>query len=772
MELKKYKIGDLVQVTRGASLGGEFYATQGNYVRLTCGNFDYRNNCFKENQSKDNIYYTGGFKEEFLLEKGDIITPLTEQAIGLLGSTARIPESGKYIQSQDIAKIDCNESLLDKDFAFYLISSAYVKQQLSAAAQQAKIRHTSPDKIKECTVWIPSLDIQKRIGRILTDIDNKIAINRQINDNLEAMAKQLYDYWFVQFDFPNDEGKPYKSSGGAMVWNEKLKREIPQGLGTPKIGDIEKNIITGKTPSCADEDNFGGDIPFVTIDDIRGNLFVFEAQRTLSTKGADSQEKKYLPIGSLSVSCIGTIGVMGFVARLAQTNQQINSIVFEHEYNKEFLFFSLKLYFENAKAKTGNVFANMSKEEFASIIVAYPPKQILQAFHNKVAPIFDSIKNNTEEINSLTKQRDELLPLLMNGQATVNYHLSASFLSSLILYRDQYKFYDMKETIIQTVLDGMRAVLTENQLNLLTDVTRKALSECEITPKATEEEQRNKENVELLGAFISSKKVEGCSDKTINYYKSSIEKLIATVKKNVCDIATNDIRCYLAEQQEQRGLSKVTIDNLRRIYSSFFSWLEDEDYITKSPVRRIHKVRTDALVKEVLTDENIEVLRDSCQELRDIAMIDLLLSTGMRVGELVKINRDDIDFQERQCVVFGKGNKEREVYFNARTKIHLKKYLEQRTDTNPALFVSLHEPHTRLTISGVEVRLRQLGKRVNLNKVHPHKFRRTLATMAIDKGMPIEQVQKMLGHVKIDTTLHYAMVNQTNVKMAHRKFLN
>lgn len=257
----------------------------------------------------------------------------------------------------------------------------------------------------------------------LSNIDAKIKLNRQINDNLEAMAKQLYDYWFVQFDFPNEEGKPYKSNGGAMVWNEKLKREIPQGLDTQKIGDIEKNIITGKTPSCANEDNFGGDIPFVTIDDIRGNLFVFEAQRTLSTKGADSQEKKYLPIGSLSVSCIGTIGVMGFVARLAQTNQQINSIVFEHEYNKEFLYFSLKLYYENAKAKTGNVFANMSKEEFASITVAYPPKQILQAFHNKVAPIFDSIKNNIEDINSLTKQRDELLPLLMNGQASVNYHL-------------------------------------------------------------------------------------------------------------------------------------------------------------------------------------------------------------------------------------------------------------------------------------------------------------------------------------------------------------
>ena len=329
----------------------------------------------------------------------------------------------------------------------------------------------------------------------------------------------------------------------------------------------------------------------------------------------------------------------------------------------------------------------------------------------------------------------------------------------------------MKQIIIQAIINGMTATLTEKQLELLADITQKALSEYDITTKASEEEQRNKENAELLSAFISSKKVEGCSDKTIHYYKSSIEKLIATVKKNVCKVETNDIRCYLAEQQEQRGLSKVTIDNLRRIYSSFFSWLEDEDYITKSPVRRIHKVRTDALVKEVLTDENIEVLRDSCQEMRDVAIIDLLLSTGMRVGELVKINREDINFQERQCVVFGKGNKEREVYFNARTKIHLKKYLEQRTDTNPALFVSLHEPHTRLTISGVEVRLRQLGKRVNLNKVHPHKFRRTLATMAIDKGMPIKQVQRLLGHVRIDTTLHYAIVNQNNVKLAHKKYL-
>ena len=330
----------------------------------------------------------------------------------------------------------------------------------------------------------------------------------------------------------------------------------------------------------------------------------------------------------------------------------------------------------------------------------------------------------------------------------------------------------MKKELMNNVLDKMRDVLSELQLEQLQNVIETSLDSFDVCLKPTDGELREKENAELLDVFISAKKIEGCSDKTLHYYKSSIEKLMVAVNKRVQEIVTNDIRCYLAEQQENHHLSKVTIDNLRRIFSSFFSWLEDEDYIVKSPVRRIHKVRTDTLVKEIISDENMEVLRDSCQELRDIAMIDLLASTGMRVGELVKMNREDIDFHERQCVVFGKGNKEREVYFNARTKIHLRKYLDERTDDNPALFVSLAKPHTRLTISGVEVRLRNLGKRASLNKVHPHKFRRTLATVAIDKGMPIEQVQKLLGHVKIDTTLHYAMVNQTNVKMAHRKYLN
>ena len=329
----------------------------------------------------------------------------------------------------------------------------------------------------------------------------------------------------------------------------------------------------------------------------------------------------------------------------------------------------------------------------------------------------------------------------------------------------------MKQDILKSISDNLKYRFTENQVEKISEIISVELSKYDIQVKLTDVEEVNRDNQNLVNLFLSAKCIEGCSDKTIHYYQTSIEKLLISISKEIRDINTNDIRCYLAEQQNEKQLSKVTIDNLRRIFSSFFSWLEDEDYITKSPVRRIHKVRTDTLIKEVLSDENMEILRDSCTEIRDIAMIDLLSSTGIRVGELVKMNRDDIDFQERQCVVFGKGNKEREVYFNARTKIHLKRYLETRIDDNSALFVSLSSPYTRLTISGVESRLRILGKRVNLLKVHPHKFRRTLATMAIDKGMPIEQVQKLLGHVKIDTTLHYAIVNQNNVKLAHRRYL-
>ncbi len=421
MELKKYKIGDLVQVTRGASLGGEFYATQGNYVRLTCGNFDYRNNCFKENQSKDNIYYTGGFKEEFLLEKGDIITPLTEQAIGLLGSTARIPESGKYIQSQDIAKIDCNESLLDKDFAFYLISSACVKQQLSAAAQQTKIRHTSPDKIKECTVWIPSLDIQKRIGRILTDIDNKIAINRQINDNLEAMAKQLYDYWFVQFDFPNEEGKPYKSSGGAMVWNEKLKREIPQEWHCGTLLDIAEytNGLACQKYRPTDDNK----LPVIKIKEMHDGL-----STDTEWVRADIPDDIKVFDGDVLFSWSASLEVMLWAYGNGGLNQHIFKVTSKNGYPRSFYFYQLVHYigvFKQMAEARKTTMGHITQDHLRQSTIALPPNvNIANKLEEKLCPIFNAIIKNSQEIMSITKQRDELLPLLMNGQASVNYHLS------------------------------------------------------------------------------------------------------------------------------------------------------------------------------------------------------------------------------------------------------------------------------------------------------------------------------------------------------------
>ena len=326
----------------------------------------------------------------------------------------------------------------------------------------------------------------------------------------------------------------------------------------------------------------------------------------------------------------------------------------------------------------------------------------------------------------------------------------------------------MKQDLIKDVVQGMLPYLNNAQCERLQEVLQYTLARYEVTENKQQENNSEQNYVEL---FLSAKRIEGCSEKSLKYYKATIEMMIATVGKSVKHIETDDIRRYLTEYQEKKKSSKVTIDNIRRILSSFFSWLEDEDYIVKSPVRRIHKVKTAKVIKETYTDEALEIMRDNCCNVRDLAMIDLLASSGMRVGEMIALNRDDINFNERECVVFGKGSKERIVYFDARTKIHLQNYLESRTDTCSALFVSLTAPHDRLQIGGVERRLRELGKRLNLPRVHPHKFRRTLATSAIDKGMPIEQVQQLLGHQKIDTTMHYAMVKQQNVKLAHRKYI-
>ena len=326
----------------------------------------------------------------------------------------------------------------------------------------------------------------------------------------------------------------------------------------------------------------------------------------------------------------------------------------------------------------------------------------------------------------------------------------------------------MKHNLINDVVQGMLPFLNNAQNEKLREVLQYTLANYEVTQSTDKSTNSEHDFVEL---FLSAKHIEGCSEKSLKYYKATITSMLEEIQKDVKHIVTDDIRGYLTRYQEKNNSSKTTIDNIRRILSSFFSWLEDEDYIIKSPVRRIHKVKTASKIKETYSDETLELMRDSCSEMRDLAMIDLLASTGMRVGELVLLNRDDVDFTERECVVFGKGDKERMVYFDARTKLHLQAYLESRNDDNPALIVSLKAPFNRLSIGGVETRLRELGKRLGVHKVHPHKFRRTLATMAIDKGMPIEQLQQLLGHKRIDTTLQYAMVKQSNVKLAHRKYI-
>ena len=377
MKLKKYKLGDLVQITRGASLGGEYYDTQGNYIRLTCGNFDYRNNCFKENKSKENIYYIGDFKEDFLLEKGDIITPLTEQAIGLLGSTARIPESGKYIQSQDVAKIDCNENLLDKNFAFYLISSTCVKKQLNAAAQQTKLRHTSPDQIKECTVWIPSLDVQKRIGRILTDIDKKIAINRQINDNLEEQLRLITSRYI--FSCPNLE-----------------KKRIGEIATVKAGGDCPITFSKTRTQKC--------NIPIFSNGTEDRGLYGFTNKANIEGH-------------SITVAARGTIGycerrLMPFVPiirLLAITPKEDGAYIYLHQVIRGMKF-----------KKNGSVQQQLTVPEISFIEIPYPHSSILYEYNKVASPIVEMIERNISENEILTKQRDELLPLLMNGQASVN----------------------------------------------------------------------------------------------------------------------------------------------------------------------------------------------------------------------------------------------------------------------------------------------------------------------------------------------------------------
>ena len=421
MELKKYKLGDIAEILISSidkkSKEGESPVKLCNFVDVYHNwaiTADMVSNFMEATTSEKNI-------DRFSLKKGYVAFTKDSETRDDIGVPTYIAEDlDNTVVGYHCALVKPDENIILGKYLNAFLHSDYIKRYFELNATGSGMRYTlSVDTLYNIPILAPSLEIQKRIGDLFSNIDRKICINRSLNHYLEAMAKQLYDYWFVQFDFPDANGNPYKSSGGKMVWNKKLKRDIPENWTNATVEQVEKNIITGKTPSTVIEDNFGGPIPFVTIDDIRGNLHVYKTARTLSTKGADTQKTKYLPKGSLCCSCIGTVGVLGFIGDIAQTNQQINSIIFSKSYNKEYMYYALQQHFMYSSAKTGNTILNMSKEEFANIMILYPEMSILQKYHNQCEPIFSQIDENIKELNLLTKQRNELLQLLMTGQVSV-----------------------------------------------------------------------------------------------------------------------------------------------------------------------------------------------------------------------------------------------------------------------------------------------------------------------------------------------------------------
>lgn len=416
MEMKKYKLSELMEVTRGMSLCGEYYATEGDLMRLTLGNFDYRNNCFKDDKSKDNLFFSGDVKDEFVLNKGDIITPLTEQAIGLLGSTAKVPCSGKYIQSQDVGLIKCNEKL-HPDFAFYLIPSKLVRNQLSAAAQQTKIRHTSPDKIKSCTVWIPEYSKQEEIGKLLSTLDDKIALNRRMNAKLEQMAKRLYDHWFVQFDFPNADGKPYKSSGGKMEYNEVLKREIPAGWGVGNLYDIAE-YINGLACQNYRPKESEKSLPVIKIREMNEGITADTEKVSASIPG-----KYRIYAGNILFSWSASLEIKIWTGETGGLNQHIFKVIPKGYFSKGYVYQQLSAYLVNFKKMAESrktTMGHITSDHIKQSRILIPPKEIISAFNEKTFSIFNYQLSIEKETQKLTALRDRLLPLLINGQVEVN----------------------------------------------------------------------------------------------------------------------------------------------------------------------------------------------------------------------------------------------------------------------------------------------------------------------------------------------------------------
>ena len=544
---------------------------------------------------------------------------------------------------------------------------------------------------------------------------------------------------------------------------------------TMTVGECCESIYSGGTPSTKKAAYWNGNLPWLSSGETRCR-FIIDTEKTITELGVAKSSTKLAKAGDVVMASAGQGFTRGQTSMLffdTYVNQSVVVMRPKRDYGA-YLLLMLAAQYDNLRAWSDSTSTrgSMSGKLLRQFELPYFDVEQAKELTAFTAPMFAMIENNMRESKALAQTRDALLPKLMSGEIDVSeVELPKQPNSHLPVYRycilqtvpiRIWKGTTM-EAIINTVLAQMQPLLNGHQLKQLAITLRAAFEHDKQPPK--------EDPADLLALFLTAKEVEGCSPKTIAYYRTTLEHMTEAVAKPYTQVTSDDLRSYLSDYELKRGAGKVTVDNIRRIMSSFFSWLEDEDYVVKSPVRRIHRVKCAQATKEVLTDEQVESLRDGCTCTRDLAIIEMLASTGMRVGELVRLDIADVDLQERECVVMGKGNKQRPVYFDVRTKLRINEYLALRHDDSPALFVSLRGVAKRMTVGNVEARIRELGKTTSVGRVHPHKFRRTLATRAIDKGMPIEQVQKLLGHAKIDTTMRYAMVNQNNVKASHRKYL-
>ncbi len=554
------------------------------------------------------------------------------------------------------------------------------------------------------------------------------------------------------------------------------------------------SIHIGKTPPRKEPEwfsfNRASNVIWMSIKDMsNGNVYLIDSSEYLTPEAVEKHNVKKCSPGSILLSFKLTVGRVGIAASEMVTNEAIACFSSDDSRKLAYLYPLLKSYDYASLGSTSSIAVAVNSRMIKAMKIKMPSSTALDRYYAQAEPIYDLLLDNAKETAALVGLRDILLPRLMSGEIDVSEvevptQLNNHFL--LQLYKlefsciIQYPFpkqtlpnrsmlqpcdlgEKMDETLANQIANKMSVFLNSAQMKALQNVLAETFK---LTSSNAIHDDRN-----ILDLFLQAKKVEGCSPQTIKYYQSVIQKISDQIQKPFPQITTEDLRSYLDSYQERKSPSRVTLDNIRRIMSTFFSWLEDEEYIVKSPVRRIKRVKTISVIKETFTDEQIEIIRDGCPTLRDRAIIELLSSTGIRIGELVRLNKTDINFLERECIVLGKGNKERRAYFDAKTKIYLERYLKSRNDNNPALFVGFNTSRKRLTIGAIEDRLRSIGKRLGVNKVYPHKFRRTLATNAIDRGMPIEQVQKLLGHSRIDTTMHYALVNESNVKASHRRYL-